>query len=99
VYSACTRKSLTYSNPIVDSDAIFTDNVDRLAPAGIDARMRTIGKMLPVGGVFVAVGDLLIGAALFLEPFEFHPLSDSFFREHAAHSLAEAGPTAPAWTC
>jgi hypothetical protein len=48
--------------------------------------------MLLVGGVFVAVGYLLIGGALFLELFEFHPLLESFFGEHTRHSLAGGGP-------
>lgn len=58
----------------------------------IAARVGMIKKMLMVGGVFVAVGYLLVGSALFFELTQFHPLLDSFLTTQTQHSLAGGGP-------
>lgn len=50
-----------------------------------------IRRMLMVGAVFAAVGYLLVGAALFLEFTQFHPLVDSFLVQHTGHSIAGGG--------
>lgn len=44
--------------------------------------------MLIVGGVFAAVGYLLVGSALFFELTEFHPLLENFFSTYTDTSLA-----------
>jgi hypothetical protein len=71
--------SETHSNPAV-------------TPEGIERRMTAIKRMLLVGGVFVAVGYLLVGGALYLELFQFHPAIEQFFATQTAHSLAGGGP-------
>lgn len=53
--------------------------------------MGMIKKLLMVGAAFAAVGYLLVGAALFLELTQFHPLLDAFFAEQTAHSVAGGG--------
>lgn len=58
----------------------------------IQARMSSIKKMLVVGGLFAAVGYLLIIGALVLELTQFHPLLEQFFTTQTAHSLAGGGP-------
>ncbi len=58
----------------------------------IAARVGMIKKMLLVGGLFVAVGYLLVGSALFFELTQFHPLLDTFFASQTQHSLAGGGP-------
>ncbi|MEZ3117148.1 hypothetical protein RYH80_14630 [Halobaculum sp. MBLA0147] len=54
----------------------------------IDATVSSIKKMLVVGAVFAATGYLLVGAALFFELTEFHPLLDDFFTSFPDTSLA-----------
>lgn len=68
------------------------DALAQLTPEEITATVRSIKKMLAVGGVFVAVGYLLILGALVLELTRFHPLLEQFFAEQTAHSLAGGGP-------
>jgi hypothetical protein len=63
-----------------------------LSPGETAGRVRTIERMLLVGGVFVAVGYLLVGSALFFELTQFHPLLEEFFAQQTAHSLAGGGP-------
>lgn len=60
--------------------------------AEIESTLSAIKKMLLVGGLFAAVGYLLILGALFLELTQFHPLLQSFFQEFTNHSLAGGGP-------
>jgi small-conductance mechanosensitive channel len=62
-----------------------------MTPEDILNGMGTIKRMLMVGALFAAVGYLLVGAALFLEFTQFHPLIDSFFVQHTGHSLAGGG--------
>jgi len=62
-----------------------------LARQSIDEIESTIGsikKMLKVGGIFAVVGYLLVGAALFFELTEFHPLLENFFSTYTDTSLA-----------
>lgn len=54
----------------------------------IQATVGSIKKMLMVGAVFAAVGYLLIGAALFFELTQFHPLLENFFSTYTDTSLA-----------
>lgn len=54
--------------------------------------MKKIRMMLLVGGLFVAVGYLLVGSALFSELTSVHPLLDRFFAAQTQHSLAGGGP-------
>ena len=61
-------------------------------PDEIESTLGSIKKMLMVGGLFAAVGYLLILGALFLELTQFHPLLESFFAEFTNHSLAGGGP-------
>jgi hypothetical protein len=64
-------------------------------PAGPDeiaAQMRKIKLMLVIGGLFAAVGYLLVGSALFFELTQFHPLLEEFFATRTNHSLAGGGP-------
>jgi hypothetical protein len=65
---------------------------DDLTPEEIAGRVRMVKRMLVVGGVFVAVGYLLVGSALFFELSQFHPLLEEFFAGQTAHSLAGGGP-------
>jgi hypothetical protein len=69
-----------------------TAAVPDLTQEEITARVGMIKKMLMVGGLFVAVGYLLVGSALFFELTQFHPLLDSFFATQTQHSLAGGGP-------
>jgi hypothetical protein len=64
------------------------EDVDRLSPDEIEARMGSIKKMLLVGAAFAAVGYLLIGAALVFEVTQFHPLLENYFTEFPNTSLA-----------
>lgn len=66
--------------------------VDRMQASEIQATIATVKKMLLVGGVFVGVGYLLIGAALFFELTTFHPAIDSFVSQYPNLSLAGGGP-------
>ena len=61
-------------------------------PEHVQAQMRMIRRMLMVGGLFVAVGYLLLGSALFLEFTQFHPLIDDFVATQTQWSLAGGGP-------
>ncbi len=58
----------------------------------IQSKVGSIKKMLMVGGLFAAVGYLLIIGALVLELTQFHPLLEQFFSTQTAHSLAGGGP-------
>jgi hypothetical protein len=58
----------------------------------IAAQMRKVKAMLLIGGLFVVVGYLLVGSALFFELTQFHPLLDSFFATQTQHSVAGGGP-------
>ena len=58
----------------------------------VQSTMGSIKKMLMVGGLFAAVGYLLIIGALVLELTQFHPLLEQFFSTQTAHSLAGGGP-------
>ncbi|MEF8818897.1 MAG: hypothetical protein V5A31_00140 [Haloferacaceae archaeon] len=69
-----------------------TDAFETLSPAEIRATMGSIKKMLLVGTLFVVVGYLLIGMALFFELTQFHPAIDAFVTTHTGHSLAGGGP-------
>lgn len=60
--------------------------------AEIASTLASIKKLLMVGGLFAAVGYLLILGALALELTQFHPLLETFFREFTNHSLAGGGP-------
>lgn len=64
----------------------------QLSADEIQAKMGSIKKMLIVGGLFAAVGYLLIIGALVLELTQFHPLLEQFFSTQTAHSLAGGGP-------
>ncbi|MFB6192174.1 MAG: hypothetical protein ABEI11_02500 [Haloarculaceae archaeon] len=48
----------------------------------------SIKKMLKLGALFAVVGYLLIGAALFFELTEFHPLLENYFASFPDTSLA-----------
>ena len=61
-------------------------------PVQVAAQMKQIKLMLLVGGLFVTVGYLLVGSALFFELTRFHPLLDGFFAAQTQHSLAGGGP-------
>ena len=65
-----------------------SDYPDRQPIDEIESTVGSIKKMLMVGAVFAAVGYLLVGAALFFELTEFHPLLESFFRTYTDTSLA-----------
>jgi len=54
----------------------------------IESTIGSIKKMLKVGGIFAVVGYLLVGAALFFELTEFHPLLENFFTTYSDTSLA-----------
>lgn len=53
-----------------------------------------IKRMLLIGAVFVVVGYLLVGAALFFELTEFHPLVDDYYSNSKA--VRDAAPTGSA---
>ena len=61
-------------------------------PDEIAQEMKRIKMMLVVGGLFAAVGYLLVGSALFFELTQFHPLLTDFFATQTNHSLAGGGP-------
>lgn len=67
-----------------------TDN--RRTNTRIEATISGIKRMLIVGGLFVAVGYLLVLGALAIEFLEFHPLIDEFFGTHTEYSIAGGGP-------
>lgn len=66
--------------------------LQRLSAEEIDSTTATIKRMLLVGGLFVAVGYLLVLGALVLEVTQFHPLLREFFATQTAHSIAGGGP-------
>ncbi|GGN92918.1 hypothetical protein [Haloarcula pellucida] len=66
--------------------------METYSPETILSTMGSIQKMLVVGAVFAGVGYLLVGAALFLEFTQFHPLIDQFFATQTTHSIAGGGP-------
>jgi len=61
---------------------------DRLSVDEIESTVGSIKKMLKVGALFAVVGYLLIGAALFFELTQFHPLLENFFSTYTDTSLA-----------
>jgi hypothetical protein len=61
---------------------------DRQPIDEIESAVGSIKKMLMVGAVFAAVGYLLVGAALFFELTQFHPLLENFFTTYPDTSLA-----------
>jgi small-conductance mechanosensitive channel len=63
-----------------------------MSPAEIRATMGSIKKLLLVGALFVVVGYLLLGMAIFLELTQFHSAIDAFVATHTGHSLAGGGP-------
>ncbi len=65
-----------------------SDYPDRLGIDDIESTVSGIKKMLMLGAVFAAVGYLLVGAALFFELTEFHPLLENFFNTYTDTSLA-----------
>jgi hypothetical protein len=65
-----------------------TDYPDRKSLDDIESTIGKIKKLLKVGAVFAAVGYLLVGAALFFELTEFHPLLENFFSTYTDTSLA-----------
>ncbi|MCU4718087.1 hypothetical protein [Halapricum hydrolyticum] len=65
-----------------------SDYPDRQPIDEIESTVGSIKKMLMVGAVFAAVGYLLVGAALFFELTEFHPLLENFFSTYTDTSLA-----------
>jgi hypothetical protein len=73
----------------VDTDEA---TLDRRSPEEMAATVKSIKKMLLVGGIFAVIGYLLTGSALVFEFAEFHPLVEDFFSEHTEHSLAGGGP-------
>jgi hypothetical protein len=58
----------------------------------IETRMGSIKRMLLIGAPFAAVGYLLVGMALSLDPTQFHPAIDEVVRRYTDHSLAGGGP-------
>jgi len=54
----------------------------------IESTIGSIKKMLKIGALFAVVGYLLVGAALFFELTEFHPLLENFFSTYPDTSLA-----------
>lgn len=66
--------------------------IERRSPETIDSTLSSIEKMLLVGGLFAAVGYLLVVGALVLELTQFHPLLEDYFATQTAHSLAGGGP-------
>jgi hypothetical protein len=66
--------------------------LERRSPEEMEATVRSIKKMLLVGGVFAVIGYLLTGSALVFEFTEFHPLLENFFSEHTNHSIGGGGP-------
>ena len=65
-----------------------SDYPDRQPIDEIESTVGSIKKMLMVGAVFAAVGYLLVGAALFFELTQFHPLLENFFSTYTDTSLA-----------
>jgi hypothetical protein len=66
--------------------------LDRESPETIESTISGIKRMLLVGGLFVAVGYLLLVGALVVEVTQFHPLLEQFFASQTAHSVAGGGP-------
>jgi small-conductance mechanosensitive channel len=71
-----------------------TDTVplERASAENVESTIGSIKKLLLVGGLFAAVGYLLIMGALVLEFTQFHPLIEQFFTEQTATSIAGGGP-------
>jgi hypothetical protein len=65
-----------------------SDYPDRRPIDEIESTVGSIKKMLKIGALFAVVGYLLIGAALFFELTEFHPLLENFFSTYPDTSLA-----------
>jgi NAD/NADP transhydrogenase alpha subunit len=66
--------------------------LDELTPEQVTAQVRKVKMMLMVGAVFVFVGYLLVGAALYFELTVFHPLvADYFANPKAVRDAAAAG--------
>jgi hypothetical protein len=65
-----------------------SDYPDRQPIEDIESTIGSIKKMLKVGALFAVVGYLLVGAALFFELTEFHPLLENYFTSFPDTSLA-----------
>ncbi|MFB6111730.1 MAG: hypothetical protein ABEJ35_04245 [Halobacteriaceae archaeon] len=65
-----------------------SDYPNRQSIEEIESTIGSIKKMLKVGAVIAVVGYLLVGAALFFELTEFHPLLENFFSTYRDTSLA-----------
>ncbi|WP_396612086.1 hypothetical protein ACH9L7_02040 [Haloferax sp. S1W] len=65
-----------------------------LSDEQIAKTMTMVKRMLIVGAIFVVVGYLLIGAALFFELTTFHPLVDDYYSNSKA--VRDAAPTGSA---
>jgi hypothetical protein len=76
----------------MSSDDLEDVGIDRLDPGEIEDTVSKVKKMVLAGGVFAAVGFLLILGALFLELTQFHPALENFFSQFTQHSLAGGGP-------
>ena len=61
---------------------------DRVPIEEIESTVGSIKKMLMVGAAFVAAGYLFIGAAIFFELTQFHPLIENYFTQFPDTSLA-----------
>lgn len=59
-----------------------------MSVAEIESTVASIKRMLKIGAIFAAIGYLLIGAAIFFELTEFHPLLESYFTTYPDTSLA-----------
>jgi uncharacterized protein involved in exopolysaccharide biosynthesis len=66
--------------------------IERRSPETIQSTVSSIKKMLLVGGLFAAVGYLLVIGALVLEVTQFHPLLEEYLATQTSHSLAGGGP-------
>jgi hypothetical protein len=64
------------------------DYPDRQSIEEIQSTVASIKKMLMVGAVFAVVGYLLVGAAIFFELTQFHPLLENYFTTFTDTSLA-----------
>jgi hypothetical protein len=67
---------------------VASDYPDRQDLESIESTVASIKKMLKVGALFAVVGYLLVGAALFFELTQFHPLLENFFGTYPETSLA-----------
>lgn len=63
--------------------------------AEIESTLASIKKLLLVGGLFAAVGYLLILGALALELTQFHPLLETFSGSSRITAWLVVGPSGP----